>query len=100
VENRRAGAPGQILKTAVVNAGIRTDYAATAKTSVVGGLSYSDTDRKDLGSDYTDFNVPVNLYYGATEKLDVGVGYRYRKSTVKDTSLGDRISHYKRRASR
>lgn len=92
-ENRR-GLRGVVLKSAITDLGFLTEYDASAKTSLVGGVSFRDTNREEFGSDYTDFSVPVNVYYAATEKLDVGLGYRYRDSSVDGSVFGDRSSHF------
>lgn len=92
-ENRR-GLRGIVLKSAITNLGLQTEYSASAKTVVVGGISLNDTDREEFGSDYTDLSVPLNVYYAATEKLDVGLGYRFRDSSVDGSIFGDRTSHF------
>ncbi len=92
-ENRR-GIRGVVLKSAITNVGISTDYAATAKSSVAGGVSYDNTSRDTFGSDYSSLSIPVNVYYAATEKLDAGVGYRYRNTSLDGGVFGDRISHF------
>lgn len=93
-ESRRFNVPGLVLKTAIARVGLTTDYAATEKSSLVAGISYSDTDHESYGTDYSDITVPVNYYYSATEKLDAGFGYRYRNSSLDTASIGDRTSHF------
>lgn len=101
---RDANTAGILLESAITSAGFNTDYEASLKTSVVAGISYTRTDQKTndgfggtLGVDRSQLLVPVNIYYAATEKLDVGLGYRYRNSSVDVNSfvgLGDRSSHF------
>jgi len=95
-ESRRVNVPGLVLKSSITSLGLNTDYRATAKTSMVGGVRYSDTAHETQGTDYTDFSIPLNVYYAATEKLDAGVGYRYRNSSIDSASsaFGDRTSHF------
>jgi hypothetical protein len=95
--SRFSGPAGTLLETKISSAGIKTDYRATAKSAVAAGVSFVDEDKKTAGSDYSTLVVPLNVYYAATEKLDVGIGYRYRSSSVdRDVviSLGDRTSHF------
>jgi len=93
-ENRRINNPGVVLETAVARVGLNSEISPTEKSSIAAGVSYSDTNRDSNGADYSDFSVPVNYYYLATEKLDAGFGYRYRNSSVDTSSIGDRTSHF------
>jgi len=92
-ENRRA-TRGIVLKSAITSLGISEDIRATAKSSFVGGINYSDTDHKIYGTDNSSLSIPLNVYYAATEKLDAGFGYRYRKTSVDSSLIGDRDSHF------
>lgn len=93
-ENRRFNVSGLVLKTAIARVGLESEITMTPKSSVVAGVSLSDTDHERIGTDYSDLTVPLNYYYKATEKLDAGFGYRYRNSSLDTSSIGDRTSHF------
>ena len=93
-ESRRYNVPGLILKTTVANVGVSSDFRPTEKSSVVAGVSYSDTSHDNLGTDFSNISVPVNYYYRATEKLDAGFGYRYKGTSIDSVSTGDLTSHF------
>ncbi|MFT3829224.1 MAG: outer membrane beta-barrel protein [Opitutaceae bacterium] len=62
-----------------------SDWVLTGKTRFGAGLFYNHNNYP--GSSYADlenYGVPVDLYYAATPKVDVSLGYRYRVSRVKE----------------
>lgn len=70
-----------LIRRNVFNIGGTGEVAVTEKTSVAGGLQYSNTDYRRTGfSDSTMLSIPLNFYYELTPKLDVGLGYRFREN--------------------
>ncbi len=73
----------QAVRHDVTNTSIDGIWAVTAKTSLGAGLFYNATNYP--GSTYVDmenYGAPLDFYYAATPKLDLSVGYRYRRSLV------------------
>lgn len=73
----------QAVRHDVTNASIDGLWSATAKTRIGAGLFYYATNYP--GSTFSDnesYGAPVDLYYSATPKVDVSIGYRYRRSLV------------------
>lgn len=65
----------------VLGMGANAEISATEKTSVGAGVQYDKTDYLRAGySDQETVAVPVNYFYELTPKLDVSVGYRYRRT--------------------
>lgn len=65
------------------NAGAKGEVGISEKTSVASGVQYLKTDYARAGFyDAEVVTVPLNLYYEVTPKVDLGVGYQYRKSWV------------------
>ena len=67
----------------VGNASIDAVWSATAKTRIGSGLFYnSTTNPSGFYADHESYGLPVDLYYEVSPKLDVSLGYRYRRSLV------------------
>lgn len=59
------------------------EVSATEKTSVSAGLSFDKANYKRVGYSDTDIlEVPLNVFYKMTEKVDLSLGYRYRDTKV------------------
>lgn len=72
-----------LIRRDVTTASANVEVSASAKSKVGVGAAYSDTDYKPAGfSDLTTFEVPLNYYYAVTSKVDMSVGFKYRKSEV------------------
>ena len=91
--SRLVAGTGELLETETTTLGAKTEYEISARTAIAAGLRYEDVQRV-LGSDYTHFSVPVNVYYSMSEKVDAGIGYRYRTSSIDDSDIGDRDAHF------
>ncbi|AHF89394.1 hypothetical protein OPIT5_03035 [Opitutaceae bacterium TAV5] len=82
--------PNRLVRRNVTTAAGNAEYLLTEKSKFSLGAGYSDTHYKTNGySDSTDYSVPVNYYYGVTEKVDLSVGVRYRHSDVDSGSNTD-----------
>jgi len=80
-------ATGALVRREVTNLGGSAEFGFTAKTSIGIGASLVSTDYAPAA--YTDadvLNVPVDVYYAATEKLDWSLGYRYRDTNQSGVS--------------
>lgn len=102
---------GYLIERASSSASTNMEYKFSPKTSVTLGASFSNTDYDSdhtlftagatsvvpgansaadpsrIRNDLETFVIPVGFYYKWKPKLDVGLGYRYRKVTVKDSLL-------------
>jgi predicted porin len=78
----------------VANASIDAIWSATAKTRIGAGLFYDSTSYPDgYYSDRESYGLPIDLYYEVSPKLDVSMGYRYRRSLVdRPTALPSSIA--------
>jgi hypothetical protein len=87
-------ATGTIVRRKLTNVGAHGEIAFSEKTSLGAGLSY---DKTDYGpASYTDsdiWNLPIDVYFKATPKLDWSAGYRYRNSKLSGTGL-DSQDHF------
>lgn len=64
-----------------------SDWALTGKTRFGAGLFYNHTNYPGAAyADLENYGIPVDLYYAATPKVDLSVGYRYRISRVKEVA--------------
>ncbi len=67
----------------VTNASLDGLWSATAKTRIGAGIAYDATTYPGSGYyDSQNFSLPVDIYFAATPKVDVSVGYRYRESMI------------------
>jgi hypothetical protein len=65
------------------NSFLNGDWSVTAKTRLGAGVFYNRTNYPgSLYSDLENYGVPLDVYYAATPKIDLSVGYRYRISRV------------------
>lgn len=73
----------QTYRHDIGNFSIDVDSSITAKTRLGVGAFYNLTSFKDAGfADNRNYGVPIDLYYEVTPKVDVSVGYRYRRTLV------------------
>ncbi len=76
----------QAIRHDVANASLEADSSVTAKTQIGVGLFYDAVNYP--GATYADresYGLPLDVYYEVSPKVDVSVGYRYRRSLVKET---------------
>jgi polysaccharide biosynthesis protein VpsM len=65
------------------SARVRAEYEVSAKTSVSGGVSVDNEDFKTVFfRDRRDLSLPWNAYYELTPKVDMSVGYVYRRERL------------------
>jgi len=68
----------------VSTVGLNAETSVTGKSKVSAGLKYSDTAYKRTGNvDLTTVAIPLNYYYGVTEKVDLSAGFQYRNVDLK-----------------
>jgi hypothetical protein len=94
--SRFSVASGRLIESKDSVLALGTDYRASLKSAFVGSVEYRN-EEKNLGADTQTLTLPFNLYYAATEKLDLGLGYRFRDSSVSQVFgrvFGDRQSHF------
>lgn len=73
----------QAIRHDVGSASIDALWSATAKTRIGAGLFYNMTNYPGVSyADNESYGIPIDLYYEVTPKLDLSVGYRYRRSLV------------------
>lgn len=87
-------AAGVIVRRDVANLGASAEFEVSGKTSVGIGTSFVATDYN--APSFTDsdiWNLPVDVYYEATEKLDWSFGYRYRSTNQAGTAV-DSTDHF------
>lgn len=78
----------QAIRHDLFDASVNGIWSATAKTSVGGGVFYDQTNYSDIGyADNQNLSVPVDVYYAATPKVDLSVGYRFRQTDVQRLPL-------------
>ena len=66
-------------------ASLDSDWVLTGKTRFGAGLFYNRTNYPGSGyADLENYGFPLDLYYAATPKVDLSIGYRYRISRVKE----------------
>ena len=77
---------GIIVDRDIVSFGFEAEYDVTPKTYVeLGGAYRSEEYTNDLGNFFSDqyyYQLPLNFLYRFSEKLSVGLGYRYRETDV------------------
>jgi hypothetical protein len=76
-------ASGTIVRRDLTNVGLTGEFGVSEKTSVGVGISYDKTDYSVAS--YTDsdiLNLPLDVYFKMSPKLDWSVGYRYRDSAL------------------
>jgi hypothetical protein len=87
-------AAGTLVHREIVNLGASAEFNVTAKTTLGLGTTFLSTDYEL--ANYTDsdvWNLPVDVYYQASEKLDWSLGYRYR-STNQEGVAADFTDHF------
>jgi hypothetical protein len=66
-------------------------FGLTAKTSLGTGASFDRTRYPDVGyQDSEDWSFPVDLYYAVTPKVDLSLGYSYRRTTLTNSSYNSK----------
>lgn len=77
-------APGFIVPRDATNARAIAEFGMTEKTKLGVGATYSKSDYGAAGGyrDYSNFNVPLDVYFEYSPKLDLSVGYHYRSNDV------------------
>lgn len=82
-----------LVRRDVTRVAPRVEIEVTEKTSLAGGVSYSNTEYKVPGfaGEITSYAFPLNYYYELTPKMDVGAGFRY---TQTDVELGTDQDQY------
>jgi len=76
--------PGFILDKATTSLRALGEVGATEKTSIGGGLKYEQSDYKG-GAGFRDndtWEVPLDVYFEYSPKLQTSVGYRYRSTEI------------------
>ncbi len=64
----------------VLNAGVEHEMEMTAKSSLLFGFDYTDTDYKNVGFlDRVRTELPVRYFYELSPKVDMSFGVRYRE---------------------
>lgn len=75
-----------LVETDNLGASVNGEYDFSPKFSFGAGLGYSETEYKapydSRFSDRERFNVPLDLYYELTPKVDLSVGYTYGETDV------------------
>jgi hypothetical protein len=76
--------PGFILEKATTNLRAMGEIGATEKTSVGAGFKFEQADYKQGGGfrDNDMWEVPVDVYFEYSPKLQTSVGYRYRSTEI------------------
>lgn len=75
------GSADALIRRDMFTGGGSGEVAATEKTSIGAGVRYNKTNYKRPGlSDVDQVTVPVNYYYELTPKVDLSLGYRYRRN--------------------
>lgn len=78
-----ANALGAIVHRTVFNVGARLEFGLSEKTSLAVGASFDKTNYEPVSySDSAILNLPVDVYFKATPKLDWSAGYRFRDSNL------------------
>ncbi len=73
----------QAIRQNVTVASLEDIWAYSAKTKVGVGVAYDATGYpSSVYADREGVSVPVDIYFAATPKLDLSVGYRFRSTTV------------------
>lgn len=68
--------------------GVNGEYRFSPKTSIGSGFNYSKseyTNYEDRFADVDQFNVPIDIYYELTPKVDLSLGYKYRQTSTDGT---------------
>jgi hypothetical protein len=74
---------GSLINRDVYTLGGTGEEVISEKTSLGGGISFTDTSYKTPGyADDRSTTIPVNYYYQVEPKLDVSGGFQYRYSSV------------------
>ncbi len=88
------GVPGTIrnlVKRDLYNAYVAGEYEISSKTSVDAAVRWSHTDytnNQQFANRYANtqsFSLPIDFFYKYSQKLDVGLGYRFRYTDVSST---------------
>jgi len=84
----------QTVRRDLTNASANGSFGLTAKTSLGTGASFERTRYPKVGyQDSDDWSFPVDLYYAVTPKVDLSLGYRYRRTTLTN-SIYDSRDHF------
>lgn len=78
--NSEANRDGQFTEGDDASARLNGEYRISPKFSIGSSISWSEreyTKPKNEFADYTNWAVPVDVYYELTPKIDLSVGYRY-----------------------
>jgi len=82
---RNVNVSGLIIDRDLYNAGVEGEYDFSPKTYMEAGAAYrleEYTNNPGGFSDQDSFSFPVNVLYRYSEKLSVGLGYRYKMTDV------------------
>jgi hypothetical protein len=84
----------QTVRRDVLQVDAAGELSTTAKTSIGVGAGFDETDYREPGFvGYEAWTVPVDVYYAVSPKLDLSVGYRFRK-TESEFSGNDSRDHF------
>jgi polysaccharide biosynthesis protein VpsM len=84
----------QTVRRDLTDASANGSFGLTAKTSLGAGASFDRTRYPAVGyQDSDDWSFPVDLYYSVTPKVDLSLGYRYRRTTLSNSNY-DSKDHF------
>ncbi len=92
--SRDARADATLVRRDVYAAGLNGEYAATEKSKIGVGGSYTWTQFKTAAfTDQKNYTIPVNYFFAITEKVDLSAGVQYRQNRV-DAPNADSEDYY------
>ncbi len=91
-----ASVPGFIVPRDATNARALAEFGLTEKTSLGLGARYEKSDYGIGGGfrDYSNFSVPLDVYFEYSPKLELSAGYRYRTNDVGGAGTLDSDDHF------
>ncbi len=88
-------APGFIVASNTMSFRALSEFGLSQKTTFGVGLRYDETDYSVVGAFRNNniWTLPVDLYFEATPKMQVSVGYRYRATDLAGNGI-DNVDHF------
>ena len=81
----------QTVRRDLTDASVNGSLGLTAKTSLGTGASFDRTRYPKVGyQDSDDWSFPVDVYYAVTPKVDLSLGYRYRRTTLSNSDYNSK----------
>ena len=73
---------GDIARRDRLHSMVRAEWEMNAKSSLAGGIGVDEVDYEAANlQDRDSYNFPIDFYWEYSPKLDMSVGYRYRRTT-------------------